>query len=219
MSDKKELHPKQSFQVDRIAFFSDAVFAIVITLMVIEFKVPHITPLTTKEDAVQQLLDLKFNFVAILFSFFAVAQQWFQHHLFFKYIHNYNNQVLKASVFILLPIIFFPFSTTFFAESFISDMTVALGLRIFAINILAATLGTLYFYYVTFMKSKDCTYPIPKEEKIKFLSGSVFSLIFCVILIIGTLISDSYVFILWAVALASLTRIPIQKIVNKRFKV
>lgn len=52
-------HPKQDFQVERLAFFSDAIFAIAITLLIIEFKIPHITKETTFDNAWEQLVELK----------------------------------------------------------------------------------------------------------------------------------------------------------------
>ncbi len=112
-----EKHPKQEFQVERLAFFSDAVFAIAITLLIIEFRVPHITKESTFDSVWEQIVELRYNFIALLLSFTLIASYWIRHHFLFKHIHNYNKPVVIANMFVLLPIIFFPFTTAFFAES------------------------------------------------------------------------------------------------------
>ena len=115
-SEKK--HPKQDFQVERIAFFSDAVFAIALTLLILEFKVPRITNETTPEELWQEIAALRFNLFSLLLSFMLTSAYWMRHHFLFKHIHNYNKQTVIANLMVLLTIIFFPFSTALLAESF-----------------------------------------------------------------------------------------------------
>ena len=88
-------HPKQDFQVERIAFFSDAVFAIAITLLIIEFKVPHVTKQTTAAELWHEVLEMKYRLGAVLFSFVLIINYWVRHHTLFKHIHNYNREIIE----------------------------------------------------------------------------------------------------------------------------
>jgi len=180
---KEEKHPKQDFQVERLAFFSDAVFAIALTLLVVEFKAPHITSDSTFDDVVQQLFDLKYHFVAILLSFFAITNFWTSHHQLFKYIHNYNTSIIVANLLVLLPIIFFPFTTAFMAESlatiegnFANPAIYLLGFKLFLINAFFAALASYILYWFVIVKYKELSFEMPKKEKIKFTFNSYFSI-------------------------------------------
>ncbi|MCL2651087.1 MAG: TMEM175 family protein [Candidatus Azobacteroides sp.] len=192
-----EKHPKQDFQVERLAFFSDAVFAIAITLLIVEFKVPHITDTSTVDDVLKQLFNLKFNFIAILFSFFIIAVFWTDHHLLFKHIHNYNKQIIIANMFVLLPIIFFPFTTTFFAEcdGTLNLDIMSLGLRFFSLNVFIAALAIYIFYRVAIIKYKDMSFKMATQDKIKFVSDSLFKMTFFAVIFIVTFIPNSPKFI------------------------
>ena len=75
-------HPKQEFQVERIAFFSDAIFAIAITLLIIEFKVPHVEKETSFENALTDILNLKYSLFSLLLSFYLIASYWIKHHFY-----------------------------------------------------------------------------------------------------------------------------------------
>lgn len=120
---------QQDFQVERLAFFSDAIFAI--ALLIIEFKVLHITKDSTFDSILEQLINLRFNLFALLMSFVLIATYWIRHHLLFKHIHNYNKQIVITNMIVLLPIIFFPFTTGFLAESIENQNVVILALRFF----------------------------------------------------------------------------------------
>jgi len=227
-----EKHPKQDFQVERLAFFSDAVFAIAITLLIVEFKVPHITDSSTVSDVLKQLYDLKFNFIAILFSFLIIANFWIDHHLLFKHIHNYNKQIIIANMFVLLPIIFFPFTTTFVAECFGSfnftehseslnlaeysgrvDMVmISLGLRLFSLNIFIAALAIYIFYWVAIVKYKEMSFKMATQDKIKFVPFSLFRIAFFSVLFVVTFITNNPLF----VDLAMLIVIVLYRIFKKR---
>ena len=221
-----EKHPKQDFQVERLAFFSDAVFAIAITLLIVELKVPNITANTTYQEVLRQLFDLKYHFVAILFSFGLIAVYWYNHHFLFKYIHNYNIQLIVANMFMLLPIIFFPFTTTFLAESFVSLINNAntyfypdiylLGFSLFFLNNFFAALAAYIFYWLATVKYKKLSLEIPIQEKIKFISNGLFRVIFFGVLSVVTLITNISLIILSAMIFVFLSRkIFIKKLAKK----
>lgn len=161
-------HPKQDFQVERIAFFSDAVFAIAITLLIIEFKVPETTKDTTKAELVHELLGMKYKFLALIVSFIFIANYWMRHHVLFKYIHNYNRQVVVANLASLLPIIFFPFTTAFFYENNENLEIVDIPLRLFMANNVLAGIGAYYFYWTTINRFKEYAYPMEKTDQHEF---------------------------------------------------
>lgn len=160
-----QLHPKQDFQVERIAFFSDAVYAIAITLLVIEFRPPHMEKNSTAAEIWKQIVEMQYLFYAIIFSFFLIITYWMRHHALFKHIHNYNKQIVVANMVSLLPIIFFPFTTSFFYESTHSGTGgLIIAFRLFVVNNVLAGLSTYVFYWVVTKKYKQFSYEMDKEE-------------------------------------------------------
>ena len=221
-------HPKQDFQVERMAFFSDAVFAIAITLLVIEFKVPHITGDTTYDDVLKQLLDLKYLFIATLLSFYLITHYWSIHHQLFKYIHNYDNKLITVNMLMLLPIIFTPFTTAFFAESFDNfiyqtlnqisgnERIYLLGFRLFILNHFFAALTCYIFYWYVIVKHKELSYPMPEKEKIKFFIDTWFVISLFAIVFISTLVVDLSI-IGYLMLIALILRGVIQRKYKKKF--
>ena len=71
MKDDKNLRDDlhKEFQVERMILFSDAVFAIVITLMAIEIHIPETTPIQTQEELMHALLHLVPAILAYIVSF------------------------------------------------------------------------------------------------------------------------------------------------------
>ncbi|MFM9910032.1 MAG: TMEM175 family protein [Chitinophagaceae bacterium] len=159
-------HPKQEFQVERIAFFSDAVFAIAITLLIIEFRPPHVTKESTYEEIWSEVLHMKFKLGALLVSFALIVNYWIKHHTLFKHIHNYNPAIVKSNMWLLLPVIFFPFTTSFLYESLESNEEVLkIPYRLFILNNVLASAATCYLYYLATKKYKHCSYELNVEEK------------------------------------------------------
>ena len=186
-----EKHPKQDFQVERLAFFSDAVFAIVITLLIIEFKIPTVTKDSTLASVWEQIYHLKSHLFALLITFMLIVVYWSRHHLLFKHIHNYNKQIVIANMVTLLPIIFFPFTTAFVAESIVNEEIMPLAFRFYLLNHLAAALATFALYWLAFVKYPDMSYEMTPEEKFKFYSDTLYSTImFLIILIVMSFTSN-----------------------------
>lgn len=100
---------------ERIVFFSDAVFAIAITLLVLEIKVPHLENFS--EAAVQsELKHMIPKFAGFVASFFIIGLMWFEHHRIFQYIKNYDGGLIWRNLFFLLSISFIPFPTALASE-------------------------------------------------------------------------------------------------------
>lgn len=113
----EEKHPKHEFLIERIAFFSDAVFAIAITLMAIEIHPPHVIKGDTEAMVWQKFKEILPEFVGLLVSFWLIGGAWLRHHQLFKYVDNFDMRFMSINLWLLFIIILFPFSTSFLFNS------------------------------------------------------------------------------------------------------
>ena len=106
----------QDLQLERIVFFSDAVFAIAITLLIIEIKVPHLEHQATDREFAISLIRLIPSFVGYFFSFLVIGAYWVGHHKIYGHIVEWNYGLIWRNILFLLAIAFMPFATAFFSE-------------------------------------------------------------------------------------------------------
>ena len=103
----------------RLEAFSDGVIAIIITIMVLEIKVPH-------EATVSALLKLGPVFLSYVISFIYVGIYWNNHHHLFQSVKTVNGRVLWANLFLLFWLSLIPFSSGWMGENHFNEITVPL---------------------------------------------------------------------------------------------
>ncbi len=96
-------------EVERIVFYSDAVFAIAITLLALEIRVPDVANPTAPE-LLDALVDLLPRFSSHAISFWVVATLWLAHHRIFHYIEGYDRRLLLINLLLLMWVALMPFS-------------------------------------------------------------------------------------------------------------
>ena len=117
MSNKLHNELKKEFQLERLILFSDAVFAIAITLLVIEIKIPEIHEKPVTDNAVlHKLRELIPKFAGFLVSFFLIGQYWIVHHRMFSFVINFTDRLIWLNILFLFAIALMPFSTGFYSE-------------------------------------------------------------------------------------------------------
>jgi uncharacterized membrane protein len=104
-------------QFERIVFFSDAVFAIAITLLVIEIKAPHIEAGVSERESLISVARLIPNFIGYVISFMVIGAYWVGHHRIYGMIKKWDYGLIWRNVAFLLTIAFIPFTTAFFSEN------------------------------------------------------------------------------------------------------
>jgi uncharacterized membrane protein len=111
------LHPHESelereFELERMVLFSDAIFAIAITLMVIDIKWPDL-PENLKGVDIRKLLHPTIvQFFIFIISFFFVGRAWKLHLRLFRQLQKYNQNLLNLNLFYLFFIVIFPFTAS-----------------------------------------------------------------------------------------------------------
>jgi uncharacterized membrane protein len=104
-------------RLERLVFFSDAVFAIAITLLVIEIRAPHLPAHATTDDYWAALLELTPEFGGFLISFFAIGSFWRGHHRIFAVAHRWHDRVGMPNLLLLGTVAALPFFTAFFSAN------------------------------------------------------------------------------------------------------
>ena len=94
----------------RLEAFSDGVFAIIITIMVLELRPPHGTDLAS-------LLSVWPIFLSYLLSFLMLAIYWVNHHGLFQIAHHVDTVVLWTNNGLLFCLSLVPFSTAYMGEN------------------------------------------------------------------------------------------------------
>lgn len=105
---------KTDHPLERLVFFSDAVFAIAITLLVIEIHPPHFDrAVATDADHLNALAGLIPNFIGYIVSFFVIGMFWMGHHRAFALAARYHQRVLWWNLLLLATIAFMPFASAY----------------------------------------------------------------------------------------------------------
>jgi uncharacterized membrane protein len=103
----------------RLEAFSDGVIAIIITIMVLELKVPH----DTEWSALEPLVPV---FLSYVLSFVFVGIYWNNHHHLLHAVHHINGPTLWANLHLLFWLSLIPFVTGFMGENHLAAVPVAL---------------------------------------------------------------------------------------------
>ena len=104
---------------ERVEAFSDGVLAIIITIMVLELKIPH-------SESLKALIPIIPAFLSYVLSFIYLGIYWNNHHHMLKTVHHVNGKILWANLHLLFWLSLIPFTTGWMGENHFAPVPTAL---------------------------------------------------------------------------------------------
>jgi uncharacterized membrane protein len=132
----------------RIEAFSDGVFAIAITLLILEIQVP---PQTPHGGLSRALANLWPSYLAFLASFMTIGVMWLNHHRLFTLINKKDDGLIAFNLLLLLGVTWLPFPTALLAEHLLgshADQRVAALVYAGSFLVLAVVFNLMWRYAV-----------------------------------------------------------------------
>jgi uncharacterized membrane protein len=122
-----DTHAREEAETEftRIVAFTDGVFAIAITLLVLTLEIP------ATDDLAEQLSDRSAQFFAYFLSFAVLARFWLAHHRFYGAVSRFDSRLIALNMFYLAFVTLLPFTTEMLGNY--SDDS--LGVALYAANL------------------------------------------------------------------------------------
>ncbi|KAM3100311.1 TMEM175 family protein [Phormidesmis sp. 146-12] len=155
MSDSSEFEslapkPRAPHSNERLMFFSDGIFAITITLLVIEIKVPELHDVPVNEIApalFKELAHLMPSIWGCIISFMILGLYWIAHHNMFMSIKHHNHTLLWLNTFFLMCIASVPFTTALISHY--PDQQIAVVSYAAVLTLTGIVLNLIWWYSST----------------------------------------------------------------------
>lgn len=166
---------------NRIETLVDGIFAIAMTLLVLDLAVPHINGQVSNLIVENALYGLLPSFISMVVSFFLLAMFWNIHHRIYSQIKSVNGTLLWINVVWLLFIVLVPFSASLngdYAHLTITDL-------IFNINMLG--IAILLFMNIYIINRNDSINVDANKDQLK--SSEISTLIFISIALLAIVLS------------------------------
>jgi uncharacterized membrane protein len=117
MSSHQENEIKKEFQLERIIFFSDAVFAIIITILVLDVRLPEVLKYTSEAAANTAFFKILPKLLGYIIAFYIIGGLWMKHLRMFSFLKDYNQQLVVLNLLFLLSVSLYPFGQSLFFSS------------------------------------------------------------------------------------------------------
>jgi uncharacterized membrane protein len=170
---------------NRLEAFSDGVIAIIITIMVLEIKVPH-------EASFWALIELGPVFLSYVLSFLYVGIYWNNHHHLFQSVKTIDGRVLWANLFLLFSLSLIPFASGWMGENNFEGITVTLyGLILF--------LSAIAYYVLTLSLLRTHQKDSTIHEAIGSKTKERVSLLIYVVALAASVVAPKIAFVLYGV--------------------
>jgi uncharacterized membrane protein len=140
-----ETNPSDQTGLERLIFFSDAVFAIAITLLVLEIRLPTGAETFSDNQLLTQLIGMWHEYLAFVISFLVIGTFWMAHHRKFRLIKRYDNRLAYLNLLFLLVVAFMPFPSHVMSQYLQRTATIFYAL----VMALAGLIFTTVWYYAS----------------------------------------------------------------------
>ena len=181
----------------RLENFSDGVFAMVLTLLAFQFKVPKFSNDVDLMQNFYELVRIAPYLLGFIFSFFFIAVFWVNHHHLYHVIKETNGTLLWYNIYFLFWITMLPFAIAMVGDHPLVPLAaVSLGFVLF----MASVAAYLLFRY-SYVKSKLVDETLSNDSIKSGLSKNMLAII---ITLIGILIAFKWVYISYCVYFAVL---------------
>jgi uncharacterized membrane protein len=148
MSSASNIHKKRNrneqfsdeFGLERLVFFSDAVFAIAITLLALEIRLPEDAGGLSNQQLFNSLVAIWPKYLSFIISFLVIGNFWIAHHRRYRYIQRYDTRLMLLNLLVLMSIAFIPFPTAVISQSGNRTATIYYALSISITGLLSAFL-------------------------------------------------------------------------------
>jgi TMEM175 potassium channel family protein len=129
---------------NRLEAFSDGVFAVAITLLVLEIHIP------TGDHLWHELKDEWPSFAAFFVSFWVIGIIWVNHHQLLDHIKRADRGLLYLNLLVLMTVVFLPFATALLAEHLKSGADETVAAAVYSVASLAMGLAFAFMWtYIT----------------------------------------------------------------------
>lgn len=193
--------------LDRLVFFTDAVTAIAITLLVLPL-VDSVTQAANAGQSAEQFIGNNFAAIAgFALSFVVIARLWLAHHAMFEYVRSYSFLFLLLNLFWVFTVVVLPLPTEMVSHFRTSPVTVGVYIGTIAASSLSLTMMSLMIRNQQRLRSEEN----PMGGRMVFAS-SVTTIGFVVALIVGVLVPVINFFGLLIILLT----VPLQWVYDRR---
>jgi uncharacterized membrane protein len=177
---------RKEFQLERMVLFSDAVFAIVITLMAIEIRVPEIEKGSDSALVMHEMVKLIPYVIAYAISFLFIGHTWYQHLQLFSLLKDYDRGLVVRNLIMLFFIGFFPFSVALMVK--IGNGLAITWIVYFSVIVFSKSAQLVLQHYILYKKLHLRINADVYEDKIKFRRSrlAIMLLVIVFILVITT---------------------------------
>ena len=111
----------ESNPYSRLEAFCDGVFAIALTLLIIDIKIPSTKEINTTDEFWHALKEIAPSVLAFILSFIIILITWVNHHNALKLGNKSSASFIYANGFLLFTVVFMPFPTSLLGEYILTD--------------------------------------------------------------------------------------------------
>jgi uncharacterized membrane protein len=133
---QENLAPRRTYDRDGVEFgrtvaFTDGLFAIAMTLLVVSLAVPTLSNESSVSELADKLNDDSATFVSFAISFAVIGRYWLAHHAYFSVLARLDRRIIALNLVYLAFIAFLPFPTALLGQYFENPLSIV----IYAINV------------------------------------------------------------------------------------
>jgi uncharacterized membrane protein len=134
VADEAAPSPTRELRTGRLEAFSDGVFAIAITLLVLEISVPA----GSEDDLLSAFFDQWQSYLAYVISFATIGLLWLEHAVITEYVERADAVLIRLNLLLLMVVSFIPFPTKLLAEYGGDDDAGPVAATVYGITLLVA---------------------------------------------------------------------------------